>query len=90
MLMEALFKLIRKAGIRVTGITGAAVTAGIASPILIVVVTLTRFGNFTIPNYSLTLSIRILGILVLGGLVCNMKYFGVPFLIFSIIINFIY
>ncbi|MBE3101621.1 MAG: spore germination protein [Firmicutes bacterium] len=111
MLMEVSFELIREAGIRVAGITGttlgmigglimgqAAVTAGIVSPILIVVVAVTGLGNFAIPNYSLALSIRIsrflfivlgalagfygisVGIFVLGGLVCSMKSFGVPFL----------
>ena len=110
-LMEVSFELIREAGIRVAGITGttlgmigglimgqAAVTAGIVSPILIVVVAITGLGNFAIPNYSLALSIRIsrflfivlgalagfygisVGIFVLGGLVCSMKSFGVPFL----------
>lgn len=110
-LMEVSFELIREAGIRVAGITGttlgmigglilgqAAVTAGIVSPILIVVVAVTGLGNFAIPNYSLALSIRIsrflfivlgalagfygisVGIFVLGGLVCSMKSFGVPFL----------
>ena len=111
MLMEVSFELIREAGIRVAGITGttlgmigglilgqAAVTAGIVSPILIVVVAVTGLGNFAIPNYSLALSIRIsrflfivlgalagfygisVGLFVLGGLVCSMKSFGVPFL----------
>lgn len=110
-LMEVSFELIREAGIRVAGITGttlgmigglilgqAAVTAGIVSPILIVIVAVTGLGNFAIPNYSLALSIRIsrflfivlgalagfygisVGIFVLGGLVCSMKSFGVPFL----------
>ena len=110
-LMEVSFELIREAGIRVAGITGttigmigglilgqAAVTAGIVSPILIVVVALTGLGNFAIPYYSLALSVRVsrflfiflgalagfygisVGIFVLGGLVCSMKSFGVPFL----------
>ena len=110
-LMEVSFELIREAGIRIPGIIGttigmvgglimgqAAVTAGIVSPILVVVVAITGLGNFAIPNYSLALSIRIsrflfivlgalagfygisVGIFVLGGLVCSMKSFGVPFL----------
>lgn len=72
-LMEGSFELIREAGIRVPGIIGptlgivgalilgqAAVAAHIVSPILIIVVAVTAIGSFTIPNYSLSLSVRLL------------------------------
>ncbi len=72
-LMEISFELIREGGIRVPGIIGqtlgiigalilgqAAVAAGLVSPILIIVVAISGLGSFTIPNYSLSLSIRIL------------------------------
>ncbi|OAT86663.1 spore germination protein [Desulfotomaculum copahuensis] len=72
-LMEGSFELIREAGIRVPGIIGptlgivgalilgqAAVAAHIVSPILIIVVAVTAIGSFTIPNYSLSLSVRLI------------------------------
>jgi len=72
-MMEASFELIREAGIRIPGTVGttlgivgalilgqAAVSANIVSPILIIVVAVTALGSFAIPNYSFSLSIRLL------------------------------
>ncbi|WP_238456450.1 spore germination protein [Desulfotruncus arcticus] len=73
LLMETSFELIREAGIRIPGTVGttlgivgalilgqAAVSANIVSPILIIVVAVTALGSFAIPNYSFSLSIRLL------------------------------
>jgi len=73
LIMEAAFELIREAGIRIPGTIGttlgivgalilgqAAVAANIVSPILIIVVAVTALGSFAIPNYSFSLSIRLL------------------------------
>lgn len=73
LLMELSFELIREAGIRIPGTVGttlgivgalilgqAAVAANIVSPILIIVVAVTAIGSFAIPNYSFSLSIRVL------------------------------
>jgi spore germination protein KA len=73
LLMEVSFELIREAGIRIPGIIGptlsivgalilgqAAVAAGIVSPILIIIVALTATGSYVIPNYSLSLTVRLL------------------------------
>lgn len=73
LIMELSFELIREAGIRIPspigptlGIVGAlilgqaAVAANIVSPILIIIVAVTGIGSFTIPNYSLTLTFRLL------------------------------
>ncbi|MCG8402328.1 MAG: spore germination protein [Firmicutes bacterium] len=73
LIMEASFELIREAGIRIPGTIGttlgivgalilgqAAVAANIVSPILIIVVAVTALGSFAIPNYSFSLSIRLL------------------------------
>lgn len=72
-LMEVSFELIREGGIRIPGFFGqtlgilgalvlgqVAVTAGLASPILIVMVALTGLGSFTMPSVSMAISIRIL------------------------------
>jgi spore germination protein len=72
-LMEGTIELLREAGARLPkpigqtiGIVGgiiigdAAVRAGIASPIMIIVVAVTAISSFVIPNYSLAISFRIL------------------------------
>ncbi|MDA8097771.1 MAG: spore germination protein [Desulforudis sp.] len=73
LMMELAFELIREAGIRIPGTVGttlgivgalilgqAAVAANIVSPILIVVVAVTALGSFAIPNYELSVSVRML------------------------------
>lgn len=73
LVMELSFELIREAGIRIPGTVGttlgivgalilgqAAVAANIVSPILIIVVAVTALGSFAIPNYSFSLTIRVL------------------------------
>jgi len=111
LIMEISFELIREAGIRVPGVIGqtlgiigavilgqAAVTAGLVSPILIIIVAITGLGSFTVPNFSMAFAIRILrfvfiilgsvagfygiaaGLLVVLGMACSMKSFGVPYL----------
>jgi spore germination protein KA len=72
LLMEFSFELIREGGIRVPGVTGntlgiigalimgqAAVSAGLVSPVLIIIVAVSGLGSFAIPNYSLSLAVRI-------------------------------
>ncbi|MBQ4159224.1 MAG: spore germination protein, partial [Clostridia bacterium] len=76
--MEFSFHLINEAGTRIPsqigsalGIVGAlilgqaAVTANIASPILIIIVAITGLGNFVIPSYSLSIGIQISRLLLL-------------------------
>lgn len=71
LIMEISFELIREAGLRVPGVIGptlgivgalilgqAAVAANIVSPILIVIVAVTAIGSFTVPNYTLSFSVR--------------------------------
>jgi spore germination protein KA/spore germination protein len=72
-LMQFFFELLREAGIRLprpigpaVSIVGAliigeaAIRAGIASPIMIVVIALTGIASFSIPQYELASSLRIL------------------------------
>ncbi len=71
LMMEIAFELIREGGIRVPSVIGqtlgivgalilgqAAVSAGLVSPLLVIVVSITGLGSFAIPNYSLALSVR--------------------------------
>lgn len=72
LLMELSFEIIREAGVRVPGLVGqtlgiigaivlgqAAVEAGLVSPVLIIIVAITGLGNFAIPDFRLSYSIRI-------------------------------
>ena len=112
LIMEISFELIREAGLRVPspigptiGIVGAiiigqaAVSAGIVSPILIIIVAITGIASFTIPDYSFGFHLRLyrfiftflgymagslgiaLGIFAYLSVLCNIKSFGVPFMI---------
>ncbi|PWI58099.1 spore germination protein [Sulfoacidibacillus thermotolerans] len=73
LIMEFSLELIREAGIRIPSVIGptigivgalilgqAAVAAGIISPLLIIIVAVTALGSFTMPNYNLSFSIRVL------------------------------
>ncbi|MBP2645066.1 MAG: gerAA 1 [Firmicutes bacterium] len=70
--MEFAFELVREGGIRVPGMLGstigivgaitlgqAAVSAGIVSPITVVIVAVTGLASYAIPDYSLAFSIRL-------------------------------
>ena len=72
LLMELSFEIIREAGIRVPGVVGqtlgiigaivlgeAAVSAGLVSPVLIIIVAITGLGGFTIANFELAFGVRI-------------------------------
>lgn len=72
-LMQFFFELLREAGIRLprpigssVSIVGAliigdaAISAGIASPIMVVVVALTGIASFSIPQYEIAIALRIL------------------------------
>lgn len=72
-IMEISLEIIREAGVRVPEASGttlsivgalilgqAAVSAGIVSPILIIIVSITAIGSFTTPNYYLGLAARLL------------------------------
>ncbi|MEG3068791.1 MAG: spore germination protein [Syntrophaceticus schinkii] len=82
LIMEVTFDLLREAGTRMprsvgqaVGVVGAlvlgqaAVTAGIASPFIVIIVALTAISSFLIPNYSASIAIRYLRypILLLAG-----------------------
>lgn len=71
--MITVMELLREAGIRLpkpigqtVGIVGglvigeAAVTAGIVSPVMVIVVALTAISSFSVPSYSIAISFRII------------------------------
>jgi len=79
LIMEFAFELLREAGIRLPrpvgssiGIIGglivgeAAVSAGIVSPIVVIVVALTGIASFAIPSYSLVAAFRLAKFLIIA------------------------
>lgn len=77
-IMEITFELLREAGVRLPraigstiGIVGglvigqAAVTAGIVSPIMVIVVAVTAIASFAIPNYELAAGFRLIRFLLM-------------------------
>lgn len=77
-IMETTIELLREAGVRLPkpigqtiGIVGglvigeAAVSAGIVSPIMVIVVALTAISSFALPSYTFAISIRILRFFVM-------------------------
>lgn len=99
LLMEFAFELIREGGIRVPGVTGntigiigalimgqAAVSANLVSPVLIIIVAFSGLGSFAIPNYSLSLTVRIIRFFfIIFG--CTAGFYGIS-AGFTIIIAF--
>ena len=86
LIMEVSFELLREAGLRVPtpfrstiGIIGAlilgeaAVSANLVSPILIIIVAITGICSFSIPDFSLSFSIRIFRfIYIILGYLCGL------------------
>lgn len=87
--MELAFELIREAGVRIPGIIGntigivgalilgqAAVQANIISPILIIIISFTGLGGFSIPDFNLSYGLRIIRVIfiVLGAF---LGFFGI-------------
>ncbi|MBD0381031.1 spore germination protein [Paenibacillus sedimenti] len=73
LIMEFFFELLREAGIRLPRPVGsavsivgalvigeAAINAGIASPIMVIIVALTGIASFSIPQYNFAIALRIL------------------------------
>ncbi len=99
LIMELAFELIREGAIRVPGVIGqtlgivgalilgqAAVTAGLVSPIVVIIVSITALGSFAIPNYSMALAIRIERfIIIFAGAFLGLYGITVMIFIFAII-----
>lgn len=72
-IMEVTLEILREAGVRLPGAIGstigivgglvigqAAVEAGLVSPLMVIVVSITAIATFAIPNYNLAITIRML------------------------------
>ncbi len=82
-IMEVAIEILREASVRLPGPIGptigivgalvvgeAAVTAGLVSPIMVIIVSLTTIGSFASPSYSAAIAIRVLRfpLMVLAGM----------------------
>ncbi|WP_042166661.1 spore germination protein [Paenibacillus gorillae] len=91
LLMEGTFEILREAGIRLPKIVGStisivgalvigesAVSAGIISPQMVIIVSITAICSFTIPNYSLGIGLRVIRFIfiLLAGF---LGFFGIVF-----------
>ncbi|MEF3303271.1 spore germination protein [Paenibacillus sp. GYB003] len=89
LMMEITFEILREAGVRMPRAIGqavsivgalvlgdAAVQAGLVSPAMVIVVSLTAISNFVIPAYDLALSIRLLRFAFMG-LAATFGLFGI-------------
>ena len=99
LIMETLFEILREAGLRLPKAIGsavsivgalilgeAAITAGLVSPAMVIVVALTAISSFATPDYSLAFAARILRFvfLFLGG---TSGLFGIQFGLLLLLIH---
>ncbi|MGF7184086.1 spore germination protein KA [Desulfitispora alkaliphila] len=100
-LMGLIFEILREAGVRLpkpvgqaVGIVGglvlgeAAVTAGLVSPIMVIVAALTAIASFALPNYSLIISSTIIR-LALMLLSAFMGYYGLIWGLVAVLIHLV-
>ena len=95
LLMEFTFEVLREAGVRMPRPVGqavsivgalvlgdAAVSAGIVSSAMVIVVAATAIASFTIPHYAMTDATRLLRFcfMLLAAHTCSLRSFGVPYL----------
>jgi len=100
-IMEVLFEVLREAGLRLPKAFGAAVsivgalilgeaaiTAGLVSPAMVIIVALTAIASFTTPDYTLALAARVtrFGFLFLGGAA---GLFGIQFGLLLLLIHLV-
>ncbi|SEN23619.1 spore germination protein [Lihuaxuella thermophila] len=99
LLMETTFEILREAGIRMPRAVGqaisivgtvvigdAAVNAGLASPAMVIVVSITAISSFIIPSYDMSISIRILRFLIMA-LASSFGLFGIFVGIFALVLH---
>ncbi|MCW3489297.1 spore germination protein [Dethiobacter alkaliphilus] len=99
LIMEAMFEVLREAGVRLPKTVGqavsivgglvigdAAIRAGIVSPAMVIVVATTAISTFAIPAFNASITLRILRfpLIVLGGI---MGLYGVIFGLLIILIH---
>lgn len=97
--MEFTFEILKEAGVRLPRQVGqavsivgalvigdAAVTAGLVSPAMVIVVSLTAISSFTIPNYTGSTTIRLLRfpIMLLAG---TLGFYGIMVALMALLIH---
>ena len=98
-IMESTFELLREAGVRLPRTVGqavsivgalvigqAAVSAGLISPAMVIVVSLTAIASFSIPNYSGAISLRILRFPIMI-MAASLGLFGIMVALLAILIH---
>ena len=99
MLMEIIFEFLREAGVRLPRQVGqaisivgalvigqAAVSAGLVSPAMVIIVSLTAIASFTIPNYSAGISLRLLRFPIMF-MAAGLGLFGIMAALMAILIH---
>ncbi|QCJ42349.1 spore germination protein [Bacillus sp. S3] len=89
LIMEILFEILREAGLRLPRAVGqavsivgalvigqAAVQAGIVSPVMVIVVSLTAIANFATPSFAMAIAARLIRF-VLMGLATVLGFYGI-------------
>ncbi|MGM7701773.1 spore germination protein [Pseudalkalibacillus sp. Hm43] len=99
LIMEVTFEILREAGIRMPRAVGqaisivgalvlgqAAVQAGLVSPTMVIVVSITAISNFVFPSYDMALSVRILrfGFMILAA---TFGLFGIAVGLFLLLLH---
>ncbi len=98
LIMEISFEMVREGAIRVPGVIGqtlgivgalilgqAAVTANLVSPILVIIVSLTAIGSFCIPNYELSLALRVARFVFIFAGAC-FGFYGISIMLSVVVI----
>lgn len=99
LIMEVAFEILREAGVRMPRTVGqavsivgalvigeAAIMAGIVSPSMVIVVSITAIASFVIPAYNMAISIRILRFIFMG-LAASFGLFGITIGIFALVLH---
>lgn len=99
LVMEALFEVLREAGVRLPRVIGpaisivgalilgdAAIRAGIVSPAVVIIVALTAIASFTVPVFSLGIAGRLLRFAFVG-LGATFGLFGIQFGLLLMIVH---
>ncbi|WP_194843172.1 spore germination protein, partial [Paenibacillus polymyxa] len=99
LLMEITFEILREAGVRMPRAIGqavsivgtlvigqAAVEAGIVSPAMVIVVSITAISNFVMPAFNIGISIRILRF-ALMGLAASLGLYGITLGLIVIVLH---
>lgn len=99
LLMEVIFEILREAGLRLPRAVGqavsivgalvigqAAVQAGIVSPVMVIVVSMTAIANFSTPSFAMAISARLLRF-VLMAVATVLGFYGISLGIIFMLIH---